>query len=127
VAAGVTNTALMSVFERTREIGTMRAIGSRRSLVLALFLLEALLLGLAGAVLGSGLGASLILVLGRTGIPAFSEAQRYSYGGDFIYPVLNPRDLVVIPAAMVLVCVLAALLPALMASGKRPADALRYV
>jgi putative ABC transport system permease protein len=127
VAAGVTNTALMSVFERTREIGTMRAIGSRRSLVLALFLLEALLLGLTGAVLGSGLGASLIIVLGRTGIPAFSEAQRYSYGGDFIYPVLNPRDLVVIPAAMVLVCVLAALLPALMASGKRPADALRYV
>jgi putative ABC transport system permease protein len=127
VAAGVTNTALMSVFERTREIGTMRAIGSRRRLVLVLFLAEALLLGIAGALLGSGLGAALILVLGRTGIPAFSEAQRYSYGGDVIYPILAVRDLLVIPALMVVVCVLAAFLPAMMASRKRPADALRYV
>ena len=45
VAAGVLNTALMSVFERTREIGTIRAVGSRRSRVVALFLLEGLFLG----------------------------------------------------------------------------------
>ena len=49
-AFGVLNTALMSVFERTREIGTIRAVGSRRSRVVALFLLEGLFLGVAGAV-----------------------------------------------------------------------------
>jgi putative ABC transport system permease protein len=127
VAAGVMNTALMSVFERTREIGTMRAIGSRRQGVLALFLTEALLLGGCGAAFGSGLGATLILVLGKTGIPAFSEAQRYSYGGDFIYPAINPWDLLIVPSCMLLVCLLAALAPAVMASQKRPADALRHI
>jgi putative ABC transport system permease protein len=127
VAAGVMNTALMSVFERTREIGTLRAMGSRRSRVFGLFLLEALLLGLAGAMGGALLGAGLILFLGHTGIPAFSEAQRYSYGGDYLFPVLDPRDLVTIPLVMVIACVLAALAPALFAARKRPADALRYV
>ena len=48
VAAGVLNTALMSVFERTREVGTLRAFGARRSRVLSLYLVEAALLGAAG-------------------------------------------------------------------------------
>jgi putative ABC transport system permease protein len=127
VAAGVMNTALMAVFERTREVGTLRACGARRSRVARLFLAEAALLGAAGAVGGAGLGALLITVLGRTGIPAFSEAQRYSYGGDFIFPVLAPLDLVAVPALMWAVCVVAGLGPALMAARLRPADALRYV
>lgn len=127
VAAGVTNTALMSVFERTREIGTVRAIGARRGRVLALFLVEALLLSLLGATIGTGLGAGLIATLGRVGIPAFSEAQRYSYGGDALYPVLDLPGLFSIAGLMVAVCVLAALGPALMAARLRPAEALRHV
>jgi putative ABC transport system permease protein len=126
-AAGVLNTALMSVFERTREIGTMRALGQRRSRVLALFLLEGLLLGLAGALGGALLGAGLVSYFARHGIPAFSEAQRYSYGGDHLYTSLAWGDLVLVPATMVLVSVLAALGPALVASRLRPAEALRHV
>jgi putative ABC transport system permease protein len=117
----------MAVFERTREIGTMRAVGARKARVLSLFLTEAVLLGASGAVGGGILGAGLVLVLGRTGIPAFSEAQRYSYGGDFLYPRLSFSDLVTVPAVMLLVCALAALGPAVMAARLRPADALRYV
>jgi putative ABC transport system permease protein len=127
VAAGVMNTVLMSVFERTREVGTLRAVGARRSRILMLFLLEALLLGLAGAGGGAALGSGLIAVLGRTGIPAFSEAQRYSYGGDFIFPALSWVDVLTVPGVMLVVCVGAALLPSVMASRMRPADALRYV
>jgi putative ABC transport system permease protein len=127
VAAGVLNTALMSVLERTREIGTMRAVGARRARVLGLFLAEALVLGLIAAAGGAALGTGLVLVLGRVGIPAFSEAQRYSYGGDYLYPMLAWSDVVTVPAAMVGVCVLAALGPAVMAARMRPADALRYV
>ena len=126
-AAGVLNTALMSVFERTREIGTMRAVGSRRSRVVALFLLEGLLLGVAGAVGGGLLGRRPRPLLLRHGIPAFSEAQRYSYGGDYLYTTLAWGDLASVPAMMIGVCVLAALGPALMAARMRPADALRYV
>ena len=126
-AFGVLNTALMSVFERTREIGTIRAVGSRRSRVVALFLLEGLFLGVAGAVLGGLLGAALVHYFSLHGIPAFSEAQRYSYGGDYLYTTLAGRDLVTVPATMIAVSVLAALGPALMAARMRPADALRHV
>jgi putative ABC transport system permease protein len=126
-AAGVLNTALMSVFERTREIGTMRAVGSRRSRVVALFLLEGLFLGVVGAVGGSLLGAALVRYFSVRGIPAFSEAQRYHYGGDRLYTALDWGDLVSVPALMIAVSVLATLGPALMAARLRPADALRHV
>ncbi len=127
VAAGVMNTALMAVFERTREIGTLRAVGARRSRILGIFLLEALLLGVGGAVGGALFGAGLVVFFGKAGIPAFSEAQRYSYGGDYLYPTLNPADVVSVPAAMIGVCLIAAVGPAIMAARRRPADALRYV
>jgi putative ABC transport system permease protein len=126
-AFGVLNTALMSVFERTREVGTMRAIGSRRSRVVALFLLEGLFLGLAGALGGALLGGALVHWFSLHGIPAFSEAQRYSYGGDYLFTTLSWRPLVSVPALMVAVSVLASLGPALMAARQRPADALRHV
>jgi putative ABC transport system permease protein len=127
VAAGVMNTALMAVFERTREIGTLRAVGARRSRILGIFLLEALLLGAVGAAGGAVGGAGLVVFFGRAGIPAFSEAQRYSYGGDYLYPALNPADVISVPAVMMVVCLIAAIGPAVMASRRRPADALRYV
>jgi putative ABC transport system permease protein len=126
-AAGVLNTALMSVFERTREIGTIRAVGSRRSRVVALFLLEGLFLGVAGAVGGGLLGAALVHYFSLHGIPAFSEAQRYSYGGDYLYTTLAWGDFVSVPALMIAVSVLATLGPALMAARMRPAEALRHV
>jgi len=127
VAAGVMNTALMSVFERTREIGTVRALGARRARILSLYLLEAFFLGIFGAIGGAGVGAGLILLFGRFGIPAFSEAQRYSYGGDYLFPTLNWGDVTAVPAVMLVVCVVAAIGPALMAARMRPADSLRYV
>ncbi len=127
VAAGVLNTALMSVFERTREIGTLRAVGARRSRVVVLYLLEALMLGTLGAAGGALAGAGAIAFFGRFGIPAFSEAQRYSYGGDYLFPVLRLADVVNVPALMILVCLAAATGPALLAARMRPADSLRYV
>ncbi len=56
---GMLNTMIMSVFERTREIGILRAIGWRRRRIVSMILGESLLLGLAGAVLGS-LGAVVV-------------------------------------------------------------------
>src|SRR6185295_13710076 len=97
-----------------REVGTLRAIGARRGRILAIFLLEALFLGAAGALGGALAGAGLIVFFSRVGIPAFSEAQRYTYGGDYLYPVLQWSQVAYVPAIMVVVCLAAALGPAFM-------------
>ena len=127
VAAGVLNTVLMATFERTREIGTMRAIGARKRDVLAVFLSEGFFLGLFGAILGALLGIAAIVFFSSYGIPAFSEAQRYSYGGDRLFPILKMSDVVTPPLIMLVVSVVAAFVPSFSAARHRPADSLRYV
>lgn len=61
-AVGVVNTMVMSILERTREIGVMRAVGARRSTVSTLFTFEAALLGFLGGVIGLGLGYVAVLI-----------------------------------------------------------------
>jgi ABC-type antimicrobial peptide transport system permease subunit len=63
---GMTNTVMMSMFERTREIGTLRAIGWRRRRVMALIFGESLLLGLIGGTIGCALGAGMVVLLSAT-------------------------------------------------------------
>jgi hypothetical protein len=60
----MTNTVMMSMFERTREIGTLRAIGWRRRRVMAMIFGESLLLGLIGGAIGCVLGAGMVALLG---------------------------------------------------------------
>jgi putative ABC transport system permease protein len=69
---GMMNTMLMSVFERTREIGTLRALGWRRKRVLASVLQESLVLALMGVVLGTALSVILSVVMRQ--IPVWGEA-----------------------------------------------------
>src|SRR5204863_8768961 len=59
VVFGITNTMTMAIFERTREIGTVMALGTRRRGVIAMFLLEGISLGALGGVLGVLLGIGL--------------------------------------------------------------------
>lgn len=68
VAAGVANPVLMSVLERTREFGVMLALGTGQGALLRLVLYEAVLLGLAGVLVGNLVGLSLTLYFARTGI-----------------------------------------------------------
>ena len=61
-AVGVVNTMVMSILERTREIGVMRAVGARRGTVSLLFTFEAALLGFFGGIIGLGIGYGAVLV-----------------------------------------------------------------
>jgi len=61
-AVGVVNTMVMSILERTREIGVMRAVGARRGTVSALFTFEAALLGFFGGVIGLLIGYAAVLI-----------------------------------------------------------------
>ena len=122
VVFGVVNTMLMSVYERVREIGTMMAVGTRRRQVLALFLWEAIVIGLVGAVAGALIGLALTALAGNAGI---------SFGapGTDVVQIVRPVPRLDV-AALALVgsavgAVLAALYPALRASSLHPAVALR--
>lgn len=72
---GMTNTVLMSVFERTREMGVLRAVGWRRSRVLRLILSEALLLAFVGAVIGTALGVALVYAIRDVPLMGYVHGQ----------------------------------------------------
>jgi len=112
---GVMNTMIMSVHERTREIGVLRAIGWRKSRVVRLILLESVLLSLIGAVVGS-LGA-MILVHLLTRLPMVSGV---------IDGRIEPLFLGYGLAIAILVGLLGGSLPAFRASRMLPSSALRY-
>ena len=119
---GVVNTMLMSVFERTREIGTMMSVGVRRRQILFLFLLEAALLGLMGGVVGAAAGESFVLFFAKQGLV-------FHIGGVsmHIHPWMDPGYIVFTLALATGGAVLAALWPSLRASRMRPVEALASV
>ena len=121
VATGIVNTMLMSVYERVREIGTMLAVGVRRWQVTALFLLEALALGLGSSLLGVTIGYVVVKWLGYRGIPLRPP------GGDLLwtYPNVDLRFLLIVVGFSVTGAVAAGLYPAYKASRLSPVDALR--
>lgn len=124
---GIVNAMLMSVHERTREIGTVRALGMRRGLVVRLFLLEGFALGACAAVLGAGLGGALVLHLGAQGIPMNTITLAWMAGGDALFPVLRPWSVARATGAIAALSTLAAVYPAFAASRLEPREALQHV
>jgi putative ABC transport system permease protein len=121
---GVVNTMLMSVFERAREIGTMMSIGVRRRQVLALFLLEAALLGLGGGTLGAAAGEAIVAYLGHRGLSFMLGGMS---GALHLYPSMTWGYVLSTLALAIAGAVLAALWPALRASRLSPVQALASV
>jgi putative ABC transport system permease protein len=111
---GVLNTMMMSVSERTREIGTLRALGWSRGRVLRAILAEGVLLSALGGALGLGLG-----VVG-------TEAVLRLFPEAYLVADYAPRTFVQGAIVALGVGVLAALYPAYRAAGLRPVEALRY-
>jgi len=118
-ALGVMNTMIMSVLERTREIGVMRALGARRSTIRRLFTFEALVLGFLGGFFGVAIG-SVILLLGKPLI-----AKQFPNGTT---PSLTvPLWLVAVVIALTtFIGFLSGLLPSRRAARLDPIEALRY-
>ena len=124
---GIVNSMLMSVHERTREIGTIRAMGMRRSGVVRLFLLEGFALGVAAAILGVLCGGALVLYWGAEGIRMNTITLAWLAGGDFLYPRLEAFSVFRAAFAIVGMSTLAAVYPAYSASGLEPREALHQI
>src|SRR5262249_28901795 len=69
----INNALVMATLERVREIGTLRAIGAQRRFILAMLVIEALVVGAIFGGLGAGIGALIVKLVGRIGIPAKSD------------------------------------------------------
>lgn len=121
---GIINTMLTSVRERTREIGTMMAIGIRKGHILSLFLTEAALLGSLASGLGLGVATLLVIQLGRQGLtlPADDGVSTFT-----VHPYIGAGFVLQIFFIAVLGALLAAFYPALRASRLRPIQALSQV
>ncbi|HET7294769.1 MAG TPA: FtsX-like permease family protein [Vicinamibacteria bacterium] len=126
-AVGIVNAMLMSVHERTREIGTIRALGLRRAGVVRLFLLEGFALGSVAAGLGILVGGAVVVYLGARGIVMNTITLAWMAGGDRLIPVLEPGSVARAALAIVLLSTLAAVYPARVASRLEPREALQHV
>ena len=125
VAMGVLNTVLMSVLERTREYGVLKAVGTKPMQVFWLVVCEVVTIALASICVGAILGASVNYLLSIYGI---TYPEEITFGGmklKTLYAVVNVRCLV-IPAITVLVsAATVSLYPAIKAARIMPAKAMR--
>ena len=124
VLISVLNVMIMAVYERVREIGTIAAIGTLPSRILSLFLVEGVLLGMAGAAAGVLAGAAIILALNVWKVSiAFGGARQLFV----LSPRIDPYEVVLASVMVIAVSVVASVQPAVRASRMEPIDALRHV
>lgn len=127
VLGGVLNTLLISMLERTRELGVLMALGTVRGEVVGMILTETLLIGLAGTALGALLGIGALFALGHTGIEmgALVGATTRFYVDPLIYPELDPGHLSQTGLAILAATLAAGLYPAWRAGRMEPLEAIR--
>jgi len=125
VAIGVLNTVLMTVLERTREYGVLRAVGTPPLDVFRLVLSEVLVMSLVSIVIGLGVSAPVNYLFSLQGI---AMPQPFTYGGmEFarFYTEVNAHSLYVPALTVALSALAVSVFPALRAARVAPAQALR--
>jgi lipoprotein-releasing system permease protein len=128
---GVCSTLITITVQKSREIGLMKALGATDRQVGAVFLLHGFVVGLVGALSGTALGLFVLhyrnpfrlFLLSQFHVQAFAPSV---YGSSDIPAVIDPFVVTTIAVSAVVICVLAALVPALSAAKLAPARALRY-
>ncbi len=118
----VFGTLTLLVQEKRREVGILKAMGTSARGVIRIFVIEGLLIGTAGGLMGLGLGFVLTFAAEHFGIRMNPEV----YYIDKLPVHLDPTEFALVGAATVVICLAATLFPAYQASRVRPVDALRY-
>jgi len=127
---GILNLLLMAIYERTREIGLLGAMGLKPRQIATTFILEGALIGVVGVVAGIALGLMINLSLMQVGMDysQFAGVTEYmALISGRIYPTLGISKLFMRAAIILVIAALAALIPALIAARREPSEALHHV
>lgn len=127
VAVLIANTLLMSVFERTREMGILASLGMKARQIMLMVLFEAMILALVGTAVGFVLGSGVVSYLANVGIDIGSGAASAVEGmalGSKMYPMFAPGQAIVLSLFMFAVVTLVSLYPAWFAAKLEPVKAL---
>jgi ABC-type lipoprotein release transport system permease subunit len=130
IGIGILNLLLMAVYERTREIGLLGALGMKPGQITVLFLLEGALMGLVGVAFGVVFGLLVNLLLGQVGMDYSKFTGLTSYTAlisSKIYPSLGIEKLPQHVLTVIVITLLASYYPAREAAQHEPAQALHYV
>jgi putative ABC transport system permease protein len=125
VVIGIMNTMWIAIRERTREIGTLRAIGMQRGGVLWMFLLESVLLGFFGTVAGAALGLAVATGLNGLHIHVPISVQFFLMS-DHLHLAVHPSAIAKAIALITVITGIAALYPSLRAARLRPVTAMQH-
>jgi putative ABC transport system permease protein len=127
ISLGIANTMIMSVFERFREIGIMRAIGTRPLQIFTMVVAEAAVLAATGLALGSLVAYLSLQGWGHYGLDLAAVDRSLAKWGmpSVIYPLVTWTDWLTTWAAVVAMAVVSSLYPAIKAARKNPVEAMR--
>lgn len=121
----INNAIMMTTLERTKEIGTLRAIGAQRGFILRMFCIETITIGLLATVAGSLVAVGTLMLLGRVGIAAPSDFVSFLFGGPRLYPSVSLALAFISPVIVAGLALVFTLYPAFKASQVSPATAMQ--
>jgi len=127
---GILNLLLMAVYERTREIGLLGAMGLKPRQIATIFILEGTLIGVVGVFAGLAMGLAANLSLGQVGMDYSSMAGVADYMALIsgrVYPTLGLSKIFARGGVVLVIAMLAAVIPALIAARREPSEALHHV
>ncbi len=121
----INNSMVMATLQRIREIGTLRAIGAQRRFIMMMIGVESIVVGIFFGIIGSGVGAALVGLLGKVGIPAPSEEAQIFFAGPRLHPELSGINLVIALTIVLAVCIISGFYPAFLATRVTPQKAMQ--
>jgi len=120
----INNALVMATLERVKEIGTLRAIGAQRRFILAMLVIESIVVGVIFGGLGALVGALIVSVVGKIGIPAKSDIWFFFFSGPRLYPFIGTSNVIAAFIIVLLVSAFSSFYPAWIAMRVTPRQAM---